>query len=226
MVSRRGISYPALVAARMALARENLEFCYALKSSAGFPMFNIREIQMFITQLDGLETRSLRPWDLKQTVMAQFLETNTWTAQIEQILDGWCHINRDIAISTAVAKQFALETLLEERQEKRTGTGVFLGTVHSVKGMEFPHVFLLDDGWHQGNLEEERRLFYVGMTRAESPQSDLLGTPCGGDSSPCGLSTESFRKVTDKTLEALAPQCRELEERLKQLRDTLAGFKT
>jgi len=34
--------------------------------------------------------------------MAQFLETSTWTAQIEQILDAWCHINRDIAISTAV----------------------------------------------------------------------------------------------------------------------------
>jgi len=29
--------------------------------------------------------------------MAQFPETSTRTAQIEQILDAWCHINRDIA---------------------------------------------------------------------------------------------------------------------------------
>jgi len=85
-----------------------------------------------------------------------------------------------------VAKQFALETLLEERQEKRTGTGVFLGTVHSVKGMEFPHVFLLDDGWHQGNLEEERRLFYVGMTRAEKSLYLFSVDPCTSPHIPLG----------------------------------------
>ena len=37
--------------------------------------------------------------------------------------------------------------------------------------MEFPFVFILDGGWKQGKTreytEEERRLFYVGMTRAK-----------------------------------------------------------
>ena len=33
--------------------------------------------------------------------------------------------------------------------------------------MEFPYVFILDGGWKHNNLEEERRLFYVGMTRAK-----------------------------------------------------------
>lgn len=52
----------------------------------------------------------------------------------------------------------------EARQARRRG--LYLGTVHSAKGLEFPHVFLLDGGWSEQNLEEERRLYYVGMTRA------------------------------------------------------------
>lgn len=50
-------------------------------------------------------------------------------------------------------------------------------TAHASKGLEFPHVFIIgmeeklfpsirfDEG--EGNIEEERRLFYVAMTRAE-----------------------------------------------------------
>nr|WP_072537356.1 UvrD-helicase domain-containing protein [Anaerococcus mediterraneensis] len=53
---------------------------------------------------------------------------------------------------------------------------VSLMTMHQAKGLEFPVVFIvgLDEGifpskmsLDEGNLEEERRLFYVGITRAE-----------------------------------------------------------
>ncbi|MCP1446022.1 hypothetical protein J3D54_005154 [Pseudomonas sp. GGS8] len=46
---------------------------------------------------------------------------------------------------------------------------MYLGTVHSAKGLEFHHVGLLDGGWSTEalSLDAERRLYYVGMTRAE-----------------------------------------------------------
>ena len=49
-------------------------------------------------------------------------------------------------------------------------------TLHGSKGLEFPIVFLaglqqgclpLESEAHPADLEEERRLFYVGMTRAK-----------------------------------------------------------
>lgn len=59
--------------------------------------------------------------------------------------------------------------------EKSKGNkdGVILSTIHGVKGMEFKNVFLINCAEEtlphkssiENNLEEERRLFYVGITR-------------------------------------------------------------
>ena len=68
-------------------------------------------------------------------------------------------------------------TLVSDADGLNAELGVALMTLHSAKGLEYPAVFVtgLEDGllphFHSGfaarDIEEERRLLYVGMTRAE-----------------------------------------------------------
>ena len=81
-----------------------------------------------------------------------------------------------------VVTRLTLRDMMERNEDEEETDQVQLMTLHASKGLEFPYVFLIgmEEGLlpHQtsmdeGNVEEERRLAYVGITRA---QKELIFT--------------------------------------------------
>jgi len=81
----------------------------------------------------------------------------------------------DSGIEQAIARLVLLD-LLERQEEEDDSDRVQLMTLHASKGLEFPHVYLMgveeDLLPHRNSIdadtvEEERRLAYVGITRAQ-----------------------------------------------------------
>ncbi|MBC8214663.1 MAG: UvrD-helicase domain-containing protein [Candidatus Marinimicrobia bacterium] len=115
------------------------------------------------------------------------LEEFYLTQETEESMERWENVNALISSITEFCernenvglKEFLEEVSLlsdiDEWNESRSS--VTLMTLHSAKGLEFPIVFIagMEDGLFpitsrlesEEDMEEERRLFYVGVTRAE-----------------------------------------------------------
>ncbi|HEY6324698.1 MAG TPA: UvrD-helicase domain-containing protein, partial [Thermoanaerobaculia bacterium] len=144
------------------------------------PLHRIREIAGFLETLAQRRAAICHAADLLARCPADGPPGHPWWSLLRELLVEWADASGNAGTPAGQALEFLYQALAERRREPARGEGVLLGTVHAAKGLEFAHVVLADGGWcpralggrpgmeaaPEEEVEEERRLFYVGMTRA------------------------------------------------------------
>ncbi len=104
-----------------------------------------------------------------EAAMENVTELISWIGNLQK--------DRDDKSLDAVVSHLSLMSILENDEDQKPQDAVQLMTIHAAKGLEFEHVYLVgfeEDSLphHQSqdadSIEEERRLAYVGITRAAS----------------------------------------------------------
>jgi DNA helicase-2/ATP-dependent DNA helicase PcrA len=164
-------SFPARAATALRGFRELIRELRA--ASAELPLPALLDELLAKTRYTEMYRREMEEEAAKLENIREFL-TAAQTFTEQRSFTSAATPESDEDLLTAFLDHVALVSDLDGWDGER---GVTLMTLHSAKGLEFPVVFLpgLEDGLlphfnAQGraeDLEEERRLFYVGMTRAE-----------------------------------------------------------
>jgi ATP-dependent DNA helicase RecQ len=151
--------------------KESIPIRWIAGRSAMPPLHQIREINCFLAKLEKARSSFIRAGDLSRLAAdtTRSKDTNPWTSFLMRLLEAWRDESGDAERPMQEAIEFLYEGCAESRREFTYGEGVTLCTVHSAKGTEFDHVLLVGP-WRlpveRAKQEEERRTFYVGLTRA------------------------------------------------------------
>ena len=99
--------------------------------------------------------------------------SNPWTQALGEVVEEWGQETDNEPAPVAGFVEYAYEALAQRRRDEQIGSGVVLNTIHAAKGTEYDHVLVCGDwsGTQRAAAEEERRILYVGITRARSTLS-------------------------------------------------------
>ncbi|MFZ1985818.1 MAG: ATP-dependent helicase, partial [Desulfatitalea sp.] len=160
-----GRTHEGLTPVRLFFEQKRIPLRRSLAHPLPYP--RIREIHCFLERLKSMESEIRAASKLAPPAPG---DGDPWAALLAEWHAAYQQETEDAELPVQFFLDWLYEALAEERRERTIGRGVFLNTVHAAKGMEFDHVFILDGGWHpateRSKQEEERRLLYVGMTRA------------------------------------------------------------
>ncbi|HEV7949355.1 MAG TPA: ATP-dependent helicase [Glaciihabitans sp.] len=181
---------------------------YTVRGSARF--FDLREVKEAIMMIKGASI-SITGEPLFKTV-SDVLRSLGWTqdapAAAGAVRDRWESLNALLGLAEeapagTTLKQFVADLLERQAgQHEPTMSAVTLATLHSAKGLEWDSVHIV--GVSEGLLpityakgleaiDEERRLFYVGVTRAKR----RLGLSWAAEGAHRGQSRQASRFLAE-----------------------------
>jgi len=187
-VPARGIGKTTIDTLREITQRENSSYWSAIESLITSPTANrsVAPLRLFRELIIRLQEAysAKEPGDFLRYVldetgyMAALKDRNTPedVARIENLEELARALAEGIEAGESFTEFLDAAALVSDADSYEGKPGVTLITLHSTKGLEFDHVFLtgLEDGIcphsrsinEEKGIEEERRLVYVGMTRA------------------------------------------------------------
>jgi ATP-dependent DNA helicase RecQ len=160
-----------LAQVRTLAERDGIPIRWAAARDAMPALHQVREVSRFLFEIAHERGAFKRAGDLRGIAARMFAGTpgNVWTQFLDRLLDAWEKESGNAELPFQEALEFLYESCAESRREFSYGEGVTLSTVHSAKGTEYDHVLLIGP-WRlpsaRAAQEEERRTFYVGLTRA------------------------------------------------------------
>lgn len=168
--------------------------CFEMGLAENLPAKSVQNLEIFCKWLVDIADRAARG-NLLDAIkdMVEEIDYRGWLEEtsgdpvkaerrMENVTEliGWIArlIEQDSEDKTIgdIAARLTLMDILDRQEEENQTDAVHLMTLHAAKGLEFPHVFMVGmeeeilphrNSIESDTIEEERRLTYVGITRAQ-----------------------------------------------------------
>lgn len=194
---RRGIGSSTLQALGEYAAKRNTSMfgaCFEMGLAESLPAKSVQNLEIFTRWLIDIADRATRG-NLLDAIKDMIEEINYrgWLEEVsgdpnkanrrmENVdeLVGWIErmIDQDTEEKSIgdIAARLTLMDIMDRQADENQADAVHLMTLHAAKGLEFPHVFIVGmeeeilphrTSIEEDSIEEERRLAYVGITRAQ-----------------------------------------------------------
>lgn len=194
---RRGIGSSTLQALGEYAAKRNTSMfgaCFEMGLAESLPPKSVQNLEVFTRWLIDIADRAARG-NLLDAIKDMIEEINYrgWLEEVsgdpnkanrrmENVDELVSWIERMIDQDTEeksigdIAARLTLMDIMDRQADENQADAVHLMTLHAAKGLEFPHVFIVGmeeeilphrTSIEEDSIEEERRLAYVGITRAQ-----------------------------------------------------------
>ena len=194
---RRGIGSSTLQALGEYAAKRNTSMfgaCFEMGLAESLPAKSVQNLEVFTRWLIDIADRASRG-NLLDAIKDMIEEINYrgWLEEVsgdpnkanrrmENVDELVSWIERMIDQDTEeksigdIAARLTLMDIMDRQADENQADAVHLMTLHAAKGLEFPHVFIVGmeeeilphrTSIEEDSIEEERRLAYVGITRAQ-----------------------------------------------------------